>query len=241
MQKVDKETQEDIWYEFNDIWVREFDKNEIPQECFGGEETSYTSGWNAVNTKYMKMRNAYLLVYKRKLQGDTSIYEEEEGPQPGVPADKKESSKEDKEMKEEPEKFKLGQMELKLTKDSAIYQKIAAENHKYWQNRFLFGNEYHEFVGQITLHWNSSQIIPAITPCRNPDQPLLDPLINTIAQQYGHLEAAQKPMQILLNPHEQHIDLRQEYSAEQLQQTQLQVFKFAARFYVTILQRASDK
>lgn len=27
------------WYELNDHIVRDFDPNDIPQECFGGEET----------------------------------------------------------------------------------------------------------------------------------------------------------------------------------------------------------
>jgi hypothetical protein len=30
------------WYEFNDIWVRDFDPEEIPSECFGGEEQSFS-------------------------------------------------------------------------------------------------------------------------------------------------------------------------------------------------------
>ena len=29
------------WYEFNDIYVRDFDSAEIPVETFGGEETYY--------------------------------------------------------------------------------------------------------------------------------------------------------------------------------------------------------
>jgi len=49
--KVNKETQEDTWYEFNDIWVREFDRAEIPQECFGGEESSYGGSWSNNNQK----------------------------------------------------------------------------------------------------------------------------------------------------------------------------------------------
>lgn len=32
----------DKWYEFNDNIVRDFDISELPQECFGGEDT--TSG-----------------------------------------------------------------------------------------------------------------------------------------------------------------------------------------------------
>ena len=35
----------DKWYEFNDIYVRDWDVSEIPAETFGGEETSYSSGF----------------------------------------------------------------------------------------------------------------------------------------------------------------------------------------------------
>jgi len=47
--KLDGES--DKWYEFNDIWVRDFDPAEIPTECFGGEETSFQSQahWNNTN------------------------------------------------------------------------------------------------------------------------------------------------------------------------------------------------
>ena len=39
-----KEEGRDKWYEFNDIWVRDFDEAEIPSECFGGEEQSFSQG-----------------------------------------------------------------------------------------------------------------------------------------------------------------------------------------------------
>lgn len=67
------------WYEFNDIWVKDFDPSEIPTECYGGEETAYSSNaWgNSQQQKYMKFRNAYLLVYKRKLDDDSKLIKKE--------------------------------------------------------------------------------------------------------------------------------------------------------------------
>ena len=59
------------WYEFNDIYVREFDPAEIPTETFGGEETAYGSSQN--QSKFMRMRNAYVLVYKRKLTDESLL------------------------------------------------------------------------------------------------------------------------------------------------------------------------
>ena len=62
------------WYEFNDSIVRDFDPNDIPSECFGGEDTF--TGYNMVQMKSMKWRNAYLLLYSRKMQED--VFEEDE-------------------------------------------------------------------------------------------------------------------------------------------------------------------
>lgn len=56
---------------------------------------------------------------------------------------------------------------------SDIESKIAYENYKYWQNRFLFGNEYHEFVYNISLYWNTSCIIPKNFLTKNDDFHLL--------------------------------------------------------------------
>jgi hypothetical protein len=55
-----------------------------------------------------------------------------------------------------------------------LYRKIAADNHKYWQNRFLFGPEYFEFVQQIILHWNTNRVIPYEVSWRNNDYHLLN-------------------------------------------------------------------
>lgn len=52
------------WYEFNDTMVRDFDKAEIPSECYGGVEQSM--GWG--NQRHMKPNSAYIAFYKRKLE-----------------------------------------------------------------------------------------------------------------------------------------------------------------------------
>ncbi len=44
--------------------MRDFDKSEIPSECFGGMEQ--TPGWS--NKGYMKQASAYIVVYKRKAE-----------------------------------------------------------------------------------------------------------------------------------------------------------------------------
>jgi hypothetical protein len=41
--KEQNKEESDNWFEFNDIWVRDFDPAEIPSECFGGEETGFSN------------------------------------------------------------------------------------------------------------------------------------------------------------------------------------------------------
>lgn len=71
-------------------------------------------------------------------------------------------------------KYQLGSEELQLDVTSPLYKKIAADNHKYWQNRFLFGAEYFEFAQQIMLYWNTNRVIPHEVSWRNNDYHLLD-------------------------------------------------------------------
>lgn len=59
----------DKWYEFNDTFIREMDKEDIAAEAFGGEErwswgSQYTS--SQFSQLREKHRNAYLLFYERK-------------------------------------------------------------------------------------------------------------------------------------------------------------------------------
>ena len=56
-----------------------------------------------------------------------------------------------------------------LTILEEIEEKIAYENQKYWQNRFLFGQEYNEFVYDISVYWNTTNIIPKNYLTKNDD------------------------------------------------------------------------
>ena len=109
----------------NDSIVRDFDVQDIPAECFGGEET-FQGYNNMMQMKSMKWRNAYLLFYERKLKEDIEFDEQDN--MKVVKADEKESQ----------------------NIQGDIEHKIAHENQKYWQNRFLFANEYTEFVLNIS-------------------------------------------------------------------------------------------
>ena len=60
----------------NDHIVRDFDPNDIPAECFGGEDVF--TGYNMMQMKNMKWRNAYLLFYERKVPEDINSEDEPE-------------------------------------------------------------------------------------------------------------------------------------------------------------------
>jgi ubiquitin carboxyl-terminal hydrolase 9/24 len=147
------------WYEFNDNIVRDFDISELANECFGGED-SYL-GQGMVQMKTQKWRNAYLVIYERKNQ--TYVYKEDD-----ESADVKAAA--EKEEKEElPEDDDLVKKLRIADPQHPIQQKISLENQKYWQNKFLFGNEYFEFVSEICHYWDTANIIPLNVLNRNND------------------------------------------------------------------------
>ncbi|RYH32606.1 hypothetical protein EON65_00275 [archaeon] len=59
----------DLWHEYNDSEIREFDSSNIAVECFGGTTTSHDyviSTKSFVKSESMNVKNAYMLVYTRK-------------------------------------------------------------------------------------------------------------------------------------------------------------------------------
>lgn len=57
------------WHEFNDHSVRPFDAKQLEEECFGGEaEMVESTVWGTKFTRTSeRMKNAYMLVYERRL------------------------------------------------------------------------------------------------------------------------------------------------------------------------------
>lgn len=147
----------------NDSLVRDFDPKEIPAECYGGEDTFI--GYNMMQVKSMKLRNAYLLFYERKspveIQSDDEKESEKTVSNVSEPIDVKmtEEGAKDADVEMDVMMSSRGAVPLSnipsVTIASEIEKKIIDENQKYWQNRFLFGNEYHEFVYDLSLNWNT--------------------------------------------------------------------------------------
>lgn len=116
------------WFEFNDVWVKEFDTADIPDECFGGEEKF---SWSSVLTNSQntgireKCGNAYLLFYER-----TGIYAVRNGDEEVL----------------EPASLAVGDLEeldhMKL---------IRKQNKVYWRNKHIFASEYSKFIHGLSV------------------------------------------------------------------------------------------
>lgn len=209
----------------NDHIVRDFDPNDIPAECFGGEDVF--TGYNMMQMKNMKWRNAYLLFYERKVPEDINSEDEPERlaalkSNKSVPLNVHTSSIDDDiEMQTVSSKTLQDKQSSLIALPNEIEEEIIYENQKYWQNRFLFGNEYHEFVYDISLNWNTSNLIPKNYLTKNNDFLLVN--------QPCPKEYEKNPY--ILDP----LDVKIPIPAEQAKDLELRIFKFACSFYLTIL------
>ena len=116
------------WFEFNDVWVREFNPADMSDECFGGEEkfswssTISNSLTTGVREKY---GNAYLLFYER-----TGIYEVRNLDDENI----------------ESASLTVNNIPEELTHLNTIRK----QNQKYWRTKHIFANEYSSFVAGIS-------------------------------------------------------------------------------------------
>lgn len=86
-------------------------------------------------------------------------------------------------------------------------EKIAFENHRYWQNKYLFGKEYTQFVNEIAVNWNTLQRLPATIYSRNDDWNIMDMIMR------GNKEAAYVPNTSgIENPNDAKLDVLALYS-----------------------------
>lgn len=113
-----------------------------------------------------------------------------------------------------------------------IQKQIALENQKYWHGKYLFADEYFEFVSDVTHFWDMANVIPLTCLNKNNDSHLV-----------GHPMRTQSDAQALgdlARPADEVFDLRVQHAGDpqKVRDAAHQVFKFAAGFYLTILQRA---
>lgn len=63
-----KEGNNDKWCEFNDSLIRDFNTKNIESECFGGSGSDSIDDWGWGRAGREHSKNAYILVYERKLK-----------------------------------------------------------------------------------------------------------------------------------------------------------------------------
>ena len=64
----------DNWLEFNDSLIKDYDVSKLPNDCFGGKDsTSIKSSRFSLGNKMENSKNAYILVYDKIIKGKVSL------------------------------------------------------------------------------------------------------------------------------------------------------------------------
>ena len=202
------------WYEFNDMYVDEYDVDSIAKDAYGGEEQ--WSGYEGFTRKYEKIKNAYLLVYDRV----SSTYEPplEEGEEEHRPVIS----------------WKSG---MGLMKDvdlsQRIHRAVVNENMRYWQNKYFFSTEYLNFARDLCMSWNSKVSILTLSPCRNMDYHLMQIPTPSKAKIMSAGEAKKKLAE------QEKLDVAVS-SPTELVDLEFSLFKYLAIVFLTTILRSND-
>jgi hypothetical protein len=103
------------------------------------------------------------------------------------------------------------------------------ENQKYWQNKYLFGTEYFDFVTELVNYWDTANIIPLRISNKNQDEHIVGYSIERPGVDKSQLHQYIQP------PADQVFDLSTQHESQVLLDTTHEVFKFTAKFFLTIL------
>ena len=182
----------------------------------------------------MKWRNAYLLLYSRKMQEDVFEEDEEETKKTHLKQQQQQQQVLQTTASSSNHSVDVEMLSANTTVNeelSEIEMKIAYENQKYWQNRFLFGTEYHELIYDITLNWNTACIVPKQYQTKNDDYHIVG-----FPRPIEYLSDSSIPELLDIS-----MDLSLHVPADTLKACEFEVFKLAVGFYVGILQRSMAK
>lgn len=253
-----EDTVGDKWYEFNDELVKDFDKEDLETECFGGEEKwSDVMGHSIYLKNTEKHRNAYVLFYERISHEEIpySDSEDEEKPAENENETKKEESDVQMNSEHEDSNTKEPALQRQLTTHIKIPDEIAElveeENRKYWQYRFLFSQEYSEFILELCSLWNTKHMVLLNYDTRNRDYHLcgideakfkneVKAVPNSVSINYSANKNIKFFPEKILLPDES-IDIYQQYGGEKVDMFEFEIFKLITTFYLTVKQRASMK
>ena len=87
-----------------------------------------------------------------------------------------------------------------LEEDNRLNKKIQWDIHRYWHIRYLFKDDYQNFVTKILLYWNTTVMIPRDISWRNNDFHLLDP-------KFANFQVEQKTTLEIADPIDTSLDL----------------------------------
>ena len=251
-------TDEERWYEFNDELVKDFDKEDLESECFGGEEkwgdSNFSHFLSLKNTE--KNRNAYVLFYER-VSKEEIPYENEDEDEPAQPAENKEES--DIVMNSEHHEEDIAEPVMvrnnTIKVPNEIGDMVEEDNRKYWQSRFMFSSQYSDFILELCSFWNTRNITLYNYDTKNRDyaqkgvnEADFKEEVRRISEvmKINHSEnySANKNIKLhsekILLPSES-IDIYQKYGGEKIDMIEFEIFKQVATFYLTVKQRAVPK
>lgn len=251
--REDEESKDD-WYEFNDELVKEFDKEDLESECFGGEEKWNDFMGQSVYLKNSeKHRNAYVLFYDR-ISEEEIPYSDDENEE-AQPQKETLGDGSDIPMASENDESNVKDPVLKRTQTlkvpDEIEEMIEEENRKYWQYKFMFSHEYSEFILELCSLWNTKHMVLLNYDTRNRDYHILGidedsykeelkNVPNNVSLHYSPNKNIKFYPEKYLLPSES-VDVYQKYGGEKVDAFEFEIFKLITTFYLNVKQRASIK
>jgi prolyl oligopeptidase PreP (S9A serine peptidase family) len=96
--------------------------------------------------------------------------------------------------------------------DHPIQLKIAFENRNYWQNKFLFAQEYFDFVADLSYSWDTSENTPLNSLKKNDDEQITGHKFRVKGDQPRRLSSRDVPL-----PSDVSLDLLENNKLEEIQ------------------------
>lgn len=135
------------WLEFNDSNIRDFDPKNMESECFGGSSSSdgADDGWGWSRGGRDNSKNAYILVYERKVKDPIKLVCQDLGEKEEVQSVLKASSS-----------FKFNEniaevdfYDLKKFVPKRVFKMVWEDNHKFMLERHLYCDDFFKFIKDI--------------------------------------------------------------------------------------------
>ena len=132
------------WLEFNDSNIRDFDPKNMESECFGGSSSGdgADDGWGWSRGGRDNSKNAYILVYERKIKDPIKLVCEQE-------AEKEELRSILGAGAVTGNKVELDFYNLKKYIPKRIYKMAWEDNHKFMLERHLYCDDFFKFIKDI--------------------------------------------------------------------------------------------